>query len=127
MNVFSIELEQWGPHEVLVLRDVERGRCVRLARRGAALVGLEQAVDGNVRQLADDPASAGERGGNLGRARGSEKSASRVGEGGACRAQGQNARFPRGHAGSICVCVAAAATRSRIIAAARTGAARTIC
>jgi aldose 1-epimerase len=53
MNVFSIELEQWGPHEVLVLRDVERGRCVRLARRGAALVGLEQAVDGNVRQLAD--------------------------------------------------------------------------
>ncbi|RDS84333.1 aldose 1-epimerase [Dyella psychrodurans] len=53
MNVFSIELEQLGPHEVLVLRDVERGRCVRVARRGAALIGLEQTVGGVVRQLAD--------------------------------------------------------------------------
>lgn len=53
MNVFSIELEQLGSHEVFVLRDVERGRCARVARRGAALIGLEQAMDEGVRQLAD--------------------------------------------------------------------------
>jgi aldose 1-epimerase len=60
MNVFSIELEQLGSHDVLVLRDVERGRCVRVARRGAALIGLEQAVDGGVRQLADGYRDAAE-------------------------------------------------------------------
>jgi aldose 1-epimerase len=53
MNVFSIESERLGPHEVLVLCDAKRGRHVRLARRGAALIGLEQTVDGAVRQLVD--------------------------------------------------------------------------
>ncbi|HTV83815.1 MAG TPA: aldose epimerase [Dyella sp.] len=53
MTVFSIESDQLGAHEILVLRDIKRGRCVRLARRGAVLIGLEQAVDGGVRQLAD--------------------------------------------------------------------------
>jgi aldose 1-epimerase len=53
MNVFSVESEQLGPHEVVILRDVERGRRIRVARRGAALISLEQAVDGAIRQLAD--------------------------------------------------------------------------
>jgi aldose 1-epimerase len=53
MTAFSIEQARLGPHDVLILRDADRGRCVRLVRRGAALIGFEQRVHGTVRQLAD--------------------------------------------------------------------------
>ena len=53
MTAFSIELSRLGPHDILILTDVERGRCVRVACRGATLIGLEQTVDGTVHQLAD--------------------------------------------------------------------------
>ncbi|GLQ47296.1 aldose epimerase [Dyella lipolytica] len=53
MTAFSIEQARLGPHDLVVLRDADRGRCVRLARRGAALIGLEQVARGTVRQLAD--------------------------------------------------------------------------
>lgn len=53
MTAFSIEQAQLGPHDLLILRDAVCGRCVRLARRGAALIGFEQVAHGTVWQLAD--------------------------------------------------------------------------
>jgi aldose 1-epimerase len=42
-----------GPQDIVILHDVERGRSVRLARHGAALIGLEQKIGGTVHQLVD--------------------------------------------------------------------------
>lgn len=53
MTAFSIEPSRLGPHDIFILRDDDHGRCVRLACRGAALIGLEQKVDDAVHQLAD--------------------------------------------------------------------------
>ena len=53
MTAFSIEPSRLGPHDIFILGDADRGRSVRLARRGAALISLEQQVDGASHQLAD--------------------------------------------------------------------------
>lgn len=53
MSAFSIEREQWGLHEIVVLRHASLGRCARVARRGANLVALEQIVDGAKHALVD--------------------------------------------------------------------------
>jgi aldose 1-epimerase len=53
MSAFSTEKTRLGPHELVVLQDAERGRTVRIARRGATVTSLEQIVDGVVHQLAD--------------------------------------------------------------------------
>ncbi|GAB2572000.1 aldose epimerase [Dyella jejuensis] len=53
MSEFTIEKTQMGPHDVFVLDDAGRGRRVRIARRGATLVSLEQRIAGEFQQLAD--------------------------------------------------------------------------
>jgi aldose 1-epimerase len=53
VSVFSIERTLLGPHEVIVLRDAERGRSVQVARRGATVIALEQVVHGTVQSLLD--------------------------------------------------------------------------
>ncbi|RUL73591.1 aldose 1-epimerase [Dyella choica] len=53
MSGFSLERTQWGVHDMFVLHDGQRGRCARVARRGANLVSLEQAVDGVTQALVD--------------------------------------------------------------------------
>ncbi len=60
MTAFSIEPSRLGSHDILILSDVERGRCIRLACRGATLIGLEQTVDDTVHQLADGYRDAAE-------------------------------------------------------------------
>lgn len=60
MSTFSIERTRLGPHEVVVLRDASRSRTVRLARRGAGLIGLEQVVNGRPLSLADGYRDAAE-------------------------------------------------------------------
>jgi aldose 1-epimerase len=60
MSAFSIERTRLGPHEVVVLRDAARGRTVRLARRGAGLIGLDQVVNGVTHALADGYRDAAE-------------------------------------------------------------------
>ena len=53
MTAFSIEPSRLGSHDIFILADADHGRTVRLACRGAALIGLEQQVDGVVHPLAD--------------------------------------------------------------------------
>jgi len=53
MSAFNVERTRLGPHEIVVLKDAERGRAVRIACRGATLISLEQAAHGAVHQLAD--------------------------------------------------------------------------
>jgi aldose 1-epimerase len=53
MNAFSIEQARLGAQDIVILRDTARGRVVRIARHGAALIGLEQTIGGTVHQLAD--------------------------------------------------------------------------
>lgn len=60
MSTFSIERTRLGPHEVVVLHDASRSRTVRLARRGAGLIGLEQMVNGKMLSLADGYRDAAE-------------------------------------------------------------------
>jgi aldose 1-epimerase len=60
MSAFSIERTRLGPHEIAVLRDAARGRVVRIARRGATVIGIEQMVNGAVHQLADGYRDAAE-------------------------------------------------------------------
>lgn len=60
MDAFHIETAQWGPHEVMVLRDTRLNRCVRVARRGATVVSFEQSIDGVTRQLVDGYRDGGE-------------------------------------------------------------------
>jgi aldose 1-epimerase len=60
MSAFSIERTRLGPHEVVVLRDLARGRTVRIARRGAGLMELEQLVNGVPHPLTDGYRDAAE-------------------------------------------------------------------
>lgn len=60
MSVFSIEQARLGSHEIVILRDADRGRSARLAHRGATLIGLEQVIAGVVHQLADGYRDAAE-------------------------------------------------------------------
>jgi aldose 1-epimerase len=53
VSAFSIERTRLGPHDVVVLRDASRGRSVRVARRGATVIALEQVVNGRVISLLD--------------------------------------------------------------------------
>lgn len=53
MSAFSIEPARWGTHEMFVLRDAARDRCIRVARRGANLVSLEQTIDDVTHRLVD--------------------------------------------------------------------------
>jgi aldose 1-epimerase len=53
MSAFSTETTRLGSHDIVVLKDAGHGRTVRIARRGATLISLEQVVDGSVHQLAD--------------------------------------------------------------------------
>jgi aldose 1-epimerase len=53
MTAFSIEQARLGTQDIVILRDAAHGRSVRLARHGAALIGLEQTIGGAVHQLAD--------------------------------------------------------------------------
>jgi aldose 1-epimerase len=60
VSVFSVDRTRLGSHEIAVLHDANRERTVRIARRGATLIGLEQQVNGAVRQLADGYRDAAE-------------------------------------------------------------------
>jgi aldose 1-epimerase len=60
MTVFTIEQARLGPHDIVIFRDAGRGRCIRVARRGATLISLEQLFNGAVHQLADGYRDAGE-------------------------------------------------------------------
>ncbi|MBE1160120.1 aldose 1-epimerase [Dyella acidiphila] len=60
MTAFSTERTRLGPHEIVVLRDAANGRSARIACRGATLIGLEQALRGEVLQLVDGYRDAAE-------------------------------------------------------------------
>lgn len=60
MAAFSIDNAKRGAHDIVILQDSERKRCVRLARRGATLIALEQTINGTVRSLADGYRDSGE-------------------------------------------------------------------
>jgi aldose 1-epimerase len=53
MTRFSTAHESLGPHPLVTLVDAENGNRVRIARRGATVVGIEIIVDGTVRNIAD--------------------------------------------------------------------------
>lgn len=53
MSAYRVESARLGPHEIVVLRDEARGRRVRIARRGATVIGIEQDVGGATLALAD--------------------------------------------------------------------------
>jgi aldose 1-epimerase len=53
MTTFSIEQARLGTQDIVILHDAARGRSIRLARHGAALIGLEQTIGGAIHQLAD--------------------------------------------------------------------------
>lgn len=60
MGEFQVSRARWGAHEVAVLEDRERGRCVRIARRGATVLGIEVTHGGKRRDVADGYRDAGE-------------------------------------------------------------------
>jgi len=60
MGRYSAERENLGPHEVVRLSDTQRQLSVRIARRGATVLGIEVVVDGRPRQLADGYRDAAE-------------------------------------------------------------------
>ncbi|QNK03543.1 aldose 1-epimerase [Dyella telluris] len=60
MAEFLAERGQLGEHGIVVLTDTARGRCVRIARRGATLVSLEVPTPQGVRDVADGYRDAGE-------------------------------------------------------------------
>ncbi|MBT2116603.1 aldose epimerase [Dyella sp. LX-66] len=49
-----------GPHEIVILEDPSRGRRVRIARRGATVIGLEQTLGAATLDLADGYRDAAE-------------------------------------------------------------------
>lgn len=49
-----------GDQDIVMLTDVDGGRCIRIARRGAALLSFEADVDGATRDLADGYGDAAE-------------------------------------------------------------------
>ncbi len=60
MSDYLAERDSWGAHELAVLTDQARGRCVRIARRGATLVKFEVPTRDGTRDLADGYRDAGE-------------------------------------------------------------------
>jgi aldose 1-epimerase len=60
MTAYQAERARLGPHDIVVLHDPARGRRVRIARRGATVIGLEQAWRGAVIDLADGYRDAAE-------------------------------------------------------------------
>lgn len=53
MTAFTIDSAKLGAHDTFLLRDKAGERCVRVARRGATLISLEQTIHGVVHPLAD--------------------------------------------------------------------------
>lgn len=53
MPRFTTAHESLGPHPLLTLADAVTGNRVRIARRGATVVGIEVLVDGRPRNIAD--------------------------------------------------------------------------
>ena len=53
MAVFSTEKTQLGAHDIVILRDAERQREVRIARHGATVIAIEQTHRGVLHALAD--------------------------------------------------------------------------
>jgi aldose 1-epimerase len=49
---YTARLSRLGDQDIVVLTDVDGGRCIRIARRGAALLSFEADVDGTTRDLA---------------------------------------------------------------------------
>ena len=60
MDAFHAERGHVGPHEIAVLEDSARGRRVRIARRGATVIGLEQTLGAATLDLADGYRDAAE-------------------------------------------------------------------
>ena len=57
---YTARLSRLGEQDMVVLTDVDGGRCVRIARRGAALLSFETDFDGVTRDLADGYGDAAE-------------------------------------------------------------------
>ena len=60
MGAYRVERSHVGAHEIAVLEDPARGRRVRIARRGATVIGLEQTLGATTLDLADGYRDAGE-------------------------------------------------------------------
>lgn len=60
MSRYAAERSHLGNQEIVVLSDAIEQRCIRIARRGAALVGFEATFDGVMRDLADGYRDAAE-------------------------------------------------------------------
>jgi aldose 1-epimerase len=60
MDAYRVERAHLGPHEIAVLEDPVRGRRVRIARRGATVIGLEQTLGAATLDLADGYRDAAE-------------------------------------------------------------------
>ena len=50
---YGAERDSVGTHEIAVLEDFARGRRVRIARRGATVISLEQTLGAATLDLAD--------------------------------------------------------------------------
>jgi aldose 1-epimerase len=57
---YTARLGRLGDQDIVVLTDVDGGRCICIARHGAALLGFEADIDGATRDLADGYADAAE-------------------------------------------------------------------
>lgn len=60
MDAYRVERGRVGPHDIAVLEDPVRGRRVRIARRGATVIGLEQTLGAATLDLADGYRDAAE-------------------------------------------------------------------
>lgn len=59
-NRYSARQSRLGEQDIVVLTDVDGGRCIRIARRGAALLSFETDFEGVTRDLADGYGDASE-------------------------------------------------------------------
>lgn len=60
MGTFRVEREALGSHVIAVLHDAARGRCVRIACRGATVLSIGQQLNGEQIELADGYRDAAE-------------------------------------------------------------------
>lgn len=60
MAAYHAERASLGPHDIVVLRDPVHGRRVRIARRGATVMAMEQTLRGVTHDLADGYRDAAE-------------------------------------------------------------------
>ena len=60
MTTYEATRGMLGPHELAILIDHARGRCVRIARRGATVLNIEQQLNGGVHDFAAGYRDAGE-------------------------------------------------------------------